>query len=153
MRAAIVLAAGRSRRFHGANKLLARWRGRALIDHALAAARAAPVGRVLVVLGHDRRRLAARIGGPRMTTIFARDHRDGLAESLRAGLRALRPNEREVFVFLGDMPMIPAFLPARLARAHVAGRRRGAPARARRAGASGATPPARSRDDRSARRR
>jgi molybdenum cofactor cytidylyltransferase len=117
MRAAILLAAGRSRRFHGANKLLARHRGRVLVEHALAAARLAPVGRIIVVVGHDRWRIAARVDRPRATLIFARDHRAGLAASLRAGLRALRANEREVFIFLGDMLAVPPTLPARLARA------------------------------------
>ena len=48
--------------------------------------------------------------------VFARDHRDGLAASLRAGLARAVADEREVFVFLGDMPACRPALPARLAR-------------------------------------
>ena len=117
MRVAILLAAGRSTRFRHGNKLLARHRGRALIDHALAAARVAPIGRVVVVVGHDRWRIAARARGPRTSIVFASGYQTGLAASLRAGLNALRPREREIFVFLGDIPSIDRHLPARLARA------------------------------------
>ena len=117
MRAVILLAAGRSRRFRKANKLLAPHRGRPLIDHALAAARAAPVARVIVVVGHDRARIVRHIRGIRTTIVFARDHREGLGASLRAGLKALRCNERDLFVFLGDMPTVPLGLTGRLARA------------------------------------
>ena len=117
MRAAILLAAGRSQRFGSANKLLASFNGRPLVLHALAAARAAPVGRVIVVTGAQADRIArtTRLASPRARIVRARDHREGLAASLRAGLAALRPIERELFVFLGDMPAIPHGLALRLA--------------------------------------
>lgn len=117
MRAAILLAAGRSRRFGSANKLLASRDGRPLVLHALAAARAAPVGRVIVVTGAqaDRITRTVRRACPRARIVRARDYREGLAASLRAGLATLRPIEREIFVFLGDMPAIPHGLALRLA--------------------------------------
>lgn len=124
MRAAIVLAAGASRRFGHANKLLARYRGRPLLHHALAAAAAAPVGRILVVAGADRARIGRAVrafGDPRAVTVFAQRHRDGRRASLAAGLAALRRSEREVFVFLGDVPAPPPGLAQRLLRCRAAG--------------------------------
>lgn len=117
MRAAILLAAGRSRRFAGGNKLLMRTGGTTLIRHALAEARAAPVARILVVVGHDRARIAAQVRGPRVTVVTAKEYSAGVSASVRAGFAALWPIERAVFVFLGDTPEIPRGLPARLARA------------------------------------
>jgi molybdenum cofactor cytidylyltransferase len=120
VRAAILLAGGRSRRFIGGNKLLAKVKGRALLLRALDAALAAPVARVIVVTGSDRARVARCVGarhGPRLRLVHARDHREGIAGSLRAGLAALRPCERALFVFLGDMPDVPAGLTARMLRA------------------------------------
>lgn len=49
-RVALVLAAGAGRRF-GGDKLSAEFRGMPLVHHAIRAARAAPVDRVIVVCG------------------------------------------------------------------------------------------------------
>ena len=128
MRAAILLAAGRSRRFGAANKLMARRGGEPLVVAALRIARDAPVGRVIVVTGaqHERVARAVRAAGlPRIAIVRAPDHRDGLSASLRAGLTALTPRETEALLFLGDMPSVPAGLASRLLRA----RRRREPVR------------------------
>lgn len=132
MRVAIVLAAGSSRRFGPANKLLARVAGRRLVAYAVAAAEAAPVARVFVVVGADHLRVAKAVrSATRVTVVRARDYREGIAASLRAAHAALRPIEREAFVFLGDMPAVPHGLALRLARvpgsASVRPRHRGAP--------------------------
>ena len=57
-------------------------------------------------------RFVARQG---MRAIVARRHREGLGASLAAGLKALRPIEREVLIFLGDMPFAEAPRGMRLA--------------------------------------
>lgn len=119
MRAAIVLAAGSSRRFGAANKLLVRWRGRPLLHHALKAALAAPVGRVIVVTGSGRSRVAGAVRAlrnGRLTLVHARNHGEGRRASLAAGLAALRPRERQCLVFLGDMPDLPRGIGERLLR-------------------------------------
>jgi len=120
---AIVLAAGSGRRFGGA-KLTAPWRGGKLLDGALEAAFAAPVWRVTVVTGadpavEDAARLWAgerQLSG-RLTLVHAEDHPEGMGASLRAGIAALAEDCEGVFVFLGDMPVIPASVAPRLARA------------------------------------
>ncbi|MFD1950140.1 NTP transferase domain-containing protein [Sphingomonas arantia] len=117
MRVAILLAAGSSRRFGRANKLLVRTEGLRLIDRTLAIARSAPVARVVVVTGPDRARVMQAVRGPRTTVVHARDHDRGMGASLAAGLAALRPREREVVVMLGDMPAVSGMLAARLWRA------------------------------------
>ncbi len=117
MRAAIVLAAGRSRRFGLANKLLVAWRGTTMLGQVLAAARAAPAARILLVTGADGARVARAGEGPRVTIVRARRHADGMAASLAAGAAALRPCEEAAFVFLADMPWLPRDLARRLVRA------------------------------------
>ncbi|PTQ10130.1 4-diphosphocytidyl-2C-methyl-D-erythritol kinase [Sphingomonas oleivorans] len=106
MRAAILLAAGSSRRFGRANKLLAPLAERPLLLHALERARAGAQGRVIVVTGADRARVAAIVRGPGVTIVHAADHRQGISASLRRGIAALRPIEREVTIHLGDMPFV-----------------------------------------------
>ena len=129
---AIVLAGGAGARF-GGGKLTAAWRGGALIDGALAAAFAAPVRNVTVVTGADgkvesaARAFAERTGhADGLRLIHCPDHAEGMGATLRAGVASLPSDSAGVFVFLGDMPLIPpAILPTLTAA--VAG---GAPAAA-----------------------
>jgi len=101
MRAAIILAAGASRRFGRRDKLRERLAGRRLLDHAIANARASGVQRVLLVT-------SAPIKVRGVTRILARNAKSGLSASLAAGLAALRPIEREALIFLADMPFARA---------------------------------------------
>ncbi|MEJ0023970.1 MAG: nucleotidyltransferase family protein [Alphaproteobacteria bacterium] len=104
--AAIVLAAGSAQRF-GADKLLQIFEGKPLIAHAIAAAAAAPVERVVVVkrpgAALDSVVAVARAQDSRVTTIDVGSA--ALSASLRAGLGAVR-GAANVFVFLGDMPLV-----------------------------------------------
>ena len=109
-----MLAAGAGRRF-GGGKLTSPWRGGRLIDGALAAAFAAPVHRIVVVTGSDpaldgAARVFAEAQGEagRLFVIHAADHALGLSASLRAGLSVIDAGARGAFVFLGDMPLVPA---------------------------------------------
>jgi len=103
LRATLVLAAGSSRRFGGA-KLLAPFRGKPLLLHAIDRAREARTGRIILVAGARWARIA-RIAPRDVVLVRARRHADGLSASLAAGLAALRPIERELILFLGDMPL------------------------------------------------
>lgn len=130
---AIVLAGGAGVRF-GGRKLTAPWRGGRLIDGALAAAFAAPVRSVTVVTGADpgvspaARGLAATLGeAHRLRLVHADAHAEGMGATLRAGVAALPPDAEGVFVFLGDMPLIPADVPRRLAAALATGAEAAAP--------------------------
>jgi molybdenum cofactor cytidylyltransferase len=115
---AIVLAGGAGSRF-GGDKLTAPWRGGALIEGALAAALAAPGRSVTVVTGADgkveavARAFAERTGqADRLRLLHCSDHAEGMGATLRAGVASLPPDSAGVFVFLGDMPLIPrAILP------------------------------------------
>ena len=99
------LAAGSARRF-GGGKLLAPFEGRPLLHHALAAAQVA--GPLTVVTGADAEAVAAcaRAFDPAIRLVYAADHAEGMAASLRAGIAAV-PQAAAAFVFLGDMPRVP----------------------------------------------
>lgn len=102
--AAIVLAAGRSTRF-GAPKLTALLDGDRVLDHALRSARAAPA---------MRRVLVTRDGHCAAGFETAQVDNDALSASLQAGL-AVVDGCAGAFIFLGDMPRVPADVSARLA--------------------------------------
>lgn len=101
MRAAILLAAGASRRFGRRDKLREMLAGRPLLDHAVAQARGSGAQRILLVTCRPQ-----PVRG--VTTVRVRHPRAGLSSSLAAGLAALRPIEREVLIFLADMPFAHA---------------------------------------------
>lgn len=100
--AALVLAAGSARRF-GGDKLSTSFQGRPLLDHAIAAARAAPVERVIVVCS-DRIAIDHWKGEPVVEAL--RISSTSLSQSLNAGLSAVADADG-AFIFLGDMPLIP----------------------------------------------
>ena len=110
--AAVVLAAGAASRF-GSDKLSAILDDEPLVHHAIRAARAAPVSRVIVVAkrGLD---LGDWPGAPEVERVTIASA--ALSTSLKAGLAAAG-DAQGIFVFLGDMPRMPHDLAGRLAAA------------------------------------
>jgi CTP:molybdopterin cytidylyltransferase MocA len=107
----VLLAAGAGSRFAAAGggvKVLAAVEGRPLVEWALAALAAAPLGdRVLVVGAHADDVLAAiDLHGAR--PVRNEQWERGMASSLRAGLAALDPACTAAVVVLGDGPALSA---------------------------------------------
>lgn len=109
---ALVLAAGSATRF-GGDKLSAPLDGEPLLFHAIRAARAAPVSRVIVVARPDLE-TGTWSDAPPVETL--RITSSALSDSLKAGIAAASPGVDGVFVFLGDMPRVPLDEAGRLAR-------------------------------------
>lgn len=105
-RVGLLLAAGASRRFGEADKLLAPLGGRPLLAHAAAAMLAAPLDVRIAVISNPA--LVLHLEGFHVV----RTPPGGQADSLRAGLAAAGTPER-LLVALGDMPDVTA---AHLAR-------------------------------------
>lgn len=112
--AAVILAAGRSTRMGGPNKLLEEINGRALVRIAAEAALASRARPVIVVTGHQRDRVQGALAGLNVQEVYNADFADGLSTSLRAGLRALPADVDGAVVLLADMPQVDAPLIDRL---------------------------------------
>ena len=95
MIAGLVLAAGEARRF-GASKQLARFRGRPLLEHALAAMAAAPLQRLVVVLGAGAGAIRSEVDLHGAESVLCPEWSEGQSASLRAGIAALREAEAVV---------------------------------------------------------
>jgi molybdenum cofactor cytidylyltransferase len=111
---AVVLAAGSSTRMPGSDKLLLEFDGTPMIKSVIEAASDGGCHQILVVysssevmqaVGRD----AELVHNPRAAT--------GMASSLQAGLRALRPDMEAALVLLGDQPMVGSRTVAALLRA------------------------------------
>jgi molybdenum cofactor cytidylyltransferase len=117
--AVLVLAAGRSTRMGGPNKMLADANGAPLVVHAVKAALESQAVEILVVLGHMADQVRAGIenaipGRSRLRFVTNPDFVDGLSTSVRTGIGALSSNVDAAIVQLGDMPGVGAGLLNRL---------------------------------------
>jgi molybdenum cofactor cytidylyltransferase len=112
--AAVVLAAGRSTRMAGLNKLLAEIARRPLVCIAAEAALASRAKPVIVVTGHQRELIERSLAGLAVRFVDNPDFAQGLGTSLKAGIAAVPPDADGVIVCLGDMPGVDAELINRL---------------------------------------
>ena len=113
--AALVLAAGTSRRMAPRNKLLMpAGRGKTMIQRVVDNVLASPARPVLVVTGHQAAAVQAALGGREIGFVHAEDYEQGLSASLRAGIAALPGEVEAVVVCLGDMPLVGPDLIERL---------------------------------------
>jgi molybdenum cofactor cytidylyltransferase len=103
---ALVLAAGGSRRF-GAQKLLAPLAGKAVIARTVEAVSAAGFDDVVLVTGTDSHAVRSALPDAGCGFVDAENWADGIAASIRTGISALSRDRKGVFVFLGDMPLVP----------------------------------------------
>jgi molybdenum cofactor cytidylyltransferase len=109
--AALILAAGRSSRMGGPNKLLAMLDGKPLVQHVLDAALGSRVASVTVVTGHMADRVASAVEAaehPNRRAAIAHnpDFADGMSTSLKAGLSALPSDTEAAIILLADMPRV-----------------------------------------------
>ena len=117
---AIVLAAGEGRRMGSAPqrakgglagdpalKLALRLGGKSLLRRVVEAALAAPVGEIVVVLGHGAAELEQELPrDPRVRTVYNPDYATGQSSSLRAGINAIASQSQAAVFLLGDQPLI-----------------------------------------------
>ncbi len=109
--AAIVLAAGRSSRMGGANKLLSEVAGQTLISRTLDGVLASRARPVVTVVGHDAAKIRAAVGDRPVAIVDNQAYASGMASSLKAGLLALPVDIDGVLICLADMPRVdPAVL-------------------------------------------
>jgi molybdenum cofactor cytidylyltransferase len=115
--AAIVLAAGRSTRMGGPNKLLAELGGKTLVRIVTEQALASKAQGVIVVTGHQAEQVEKALQGLKVKFVRNPDFAGGLASSVKAGIAAVPANADGAVVCLGDMPLIDAHLIDRLIEA------------------------------------
>jgi len=111
--AALVLAAGCSRRMGAQNKLLIDIGGTPMIRRIVDCVCASGVSETMVVTGHESRQVGRSLKCCDVKLRYNSAYEKGLSASLKCGLAALRDCEG-VLVILGDMPRISTQLVNRL---------------------------------------
>lgn len=115
--AAIVLAAGRSTRMGGPNKLLADLGGKQLVRIVAEQAVASKASSVIVVTGHQADLVEQALAGLNVSFVRNPDFAAGLASSVKAGIKAVPADADGAVVCLGDMPLIDTLLIDRMIEA------------------------------------
>jgi molybdenum cofactor cytidylyltransferase len=105
--AAIVLAAGRSRRMAPHNKLLVADRtGKPMIARVVDNVLSSKTRPILVVTGHQSEQVQHALGGRPVRYVHADDYAEGLSASLKSGIAAVPEECSAALVCLGDMPLV-----------------------------------------------
>jgi len=103
---AVILAAGKSSRMGGPNKLLAEIGGKSLVRHAAEAAKGAGLDQTVLVSGHMADRVGAEVSDLALDIVHNPDFAEGMAGSILTGMEALDPSLDAVIILLADMPGI-----------------------------------------------
>ena len=106
--AALVLAAGESRRMGDANKLTIPVDGSPMVARVVDALQQSRVQRVIVVTGHEPERLKEALSGRDVEFVHNPDYTEGIGSSVRAGVAALGDDVDGALVALADMPWVSA---------------------------------------------
>jgi molybdenum cofactor cytidylyltransferase len=106
--ATIVLAAGKSSRMGGANKLLAKIDDLPMISHTVQQVIDADLGPTIIVTGRDAAEIEAATSATSARATHNPDYETGMASSLRAGINALPADVDGALICLGDMPLVTA---------------------------------------------
>lgn len=110
--AAVVLAAGSSRRMGAQNKLLLPVNGQPMVRQVVAKALASQAAQVIVVVGHQAEQVTQALeglerGGSQAVQVVTNpDFAQGMASSLRAGVAAVDKTMVGAMFLLGDMPFL-----------------------------------------------
>jgi molybdenum cofactor cytidylyltransferase len=117
--AAVVLAAGRSRRMAPHNKLLVADRtGKPMIARVVDNVLSSNARPVLVVIGHQSEQVQHALGGRPVRYVHAPDYAHGLSASLKTGIAAVPEECAAALVCLGDMPLVTGRMIDRLLSAY-----------------------------------
>lgn len=116
--AAVVLAAGQSRRMGPTNKLLAEIDGVPMVRRTVENIARSKITEIVAVTGHEPDQVAAALAGTPADFVHNPDFADGLSTSLKIGLAQLGEEIDGAIICLGDMPNVDPRIIDRLIAAY-----------------------------------
>lgn len=104
--AALVLAAGESRRMGDTNKLTIPVDGTPMVARVVDALQQSRAKRVIVVTGHEPERIQEALSDRNVELVHNPDYAEGIGASVRAGIAALGEDVDGALIALADMPWV-----------------------------------------------
>ena len=102
----IVLAAGKSTRMRGKNKLLIKIEGIPMIRRVVQTTLESKVDEVIVVIGWQAQKVRALLNDLPCRLVVNKNYEKGQSSSVKAGLAEISPMTRAVLILPGDVAMI-----------------------------------------------
>jgi len=107
MISAILLAAGQSKRMQGENKLLKKYKKNYLINHILKSLIKSRVNRIIVVLGHENRKIKKiSLKSKKITFVVNSQYLKGISTSIKRGLKKISKKNIGFLIAHADMPLV-----------------------------------------------
>ena len=107
MISAILLAAGQSKRTGGENKLIKKYKGRALINHILKSLIKSKVNKIIIVLGHESREIKKIVlKSNKLIFAFNSKYKRGIALSIKSGIKKISKKNIGFLIMHADMPLV-----------------------------------------------
>ncbi len=103
---AVVLAAGKSERMGGANKLELKINGQALIQHTVQMLMGSAVNEIVVVIGHQASMIQHLLTDLPVQLVYNQDYEQGQMSSVHKGLASLTEECDGIMICLGDQPLL-----------------------------------------------
>jgi len=102
----IVLAAGKSTRMQGRNKLLAKVEGKPMVRRVVETALSSRVDEVIVVLGWEESKVRDALSELPCRFVVNKNYEDGQSSSVKAGLNEVGEATRAILILPGDVARI-----------------------------------------------
>ena len=107
MISSILLAAGQSKRMQGENKLLKKYKKKYLINHILNSLVKSKVNKIIVVLGHENRKIKKiSLKSKKITFVFNSQYLKGISTSIKCGLKKISKKNIGFLIVHADMPLV-----------------------------------------------
>ena len=104
---AILLAAGQSKRFKSENKLIRKFKNKALINHSLQALLKSKVEKIIIVLGYQNKEVRKVIKKNKKNIfVLNKKFRLGMSSSINTGLKKISKKDKGFIIVQSDMPFI-----------------------------------------------
>ena len=107
MISAILLAAGQSKRTGNENKLIKKYKGRALINHILNSLIRSKVNKIIIVLGHKKQKIKKiALKSKKITFVINSSYKKGISSSIKSGLKKISKKNIGFLIVHADMPLV-----------------------------------------------
>ena len=107
MISAIRLAAGQAKRMKGKNKLLLKYKRKTLINHVLKSLIKSKVNKIIIVLGHEDRKIKKiALKSKKITFVVNSQYLKGISTSIKCGLKKISKKNIGFLITHADMPLV-----------------------------------------------